>query len=256
MLKKILRDIRAVGGVTGVTLLRKRDSYTESIFPAAFTEEHAELLHGVLIGVYRHLRGFSRIQLTFERTTVFLFARPEFLLLVTTLPGLDKHMFEMVVNSKFATLERALDTIPVSDKDGQSRKPVADVGEPSLQAILGAMNRFSADLLTECGRAKVSQYWREARSKTAQQYAFLSSLAIDPNCRWSVRKGQKLTASATTSRGLAEMTDHFVNRFGSFKPVAREMLFSVVQRDEKRLEESGYLHFLKTINPNRTPANK
>ncbi len=256
MVKPILRDIRAVAGVTGVALLRKRDGYTEHIFPVAFTGEHSARLYETLAGVYRHLRGFSRLMLSFERVTIYLFNRPEFLLLMTTLPDLDQRMFNMVVNSKFAALDRALDTIPAAGKPGKGRPHEASTTGSPTEAILLAMNRLSDKLIQECGRAKVSRCWREARKPALTSYPLLWLLSVDANGHWAVRKGQQSASGAEASRALAELTDLFLEKLGPLQPLGREIFASIVDHDTERLEKSGFLHFLKASRPKRTPASR
>ena len=90
---QILRDIRAVSGVTGVAILVKHDGRMERLFPAAFTERHSEELQALVTNAYQRLRGFTRLSLRFERVVVHLFNQPEFLLLATVLPDVEEMLY-------------------------------------------------------------------------------------------------------------------------------------------------------------------
>jgi len=256
MIKSILRDIRAVGGVTGIALLRKRDGYSEKIFPAAFSEEHSVRLYETLAEVYRHLRGFSHLTLSFERVTVYLFNRPEFLLLVTTLPDLDFRVFDLVVKSKFAALDRALDNIPAAGKPDKGKSRQAAASESPIGAILHALNRLSDKLIEECGRARVSRCWRDARKSIGDTDPLLSALAVDGNGHWAVRKGQPDPSGVQAVRALSELTILFLEQLGPLQPLGKEIFASIATKNRSLLESSGFLHFLKAANLKNTPANR
>jgi len=254
MVKAILRDIRAVGGVTGVALLRKRDGYTERIFPAAFTEEHSVALHDILAKVYRQLRGFSRLMLTFERVTVHLFNRPELLLLVTTLPDHDQRVFELVVNSKFAALERALDNIPAVSKTGGWPAASAKEDMNPVEIILHTVNQFSDKLVGECGRARVSQHWRDARKTVETKFPVLALFTVDGNAHWAIRKGQQPAEEMRIGQAWAELLLAFLEKLGPLQSLGREVFAALAERYRKQLDETGLLHFLKYPQSEGTPA--
>jgi hypothetical protein len=254
MVKTILRDIRAVGGVTGVALLRKRDGYTERIFPAAFTKEHSAALYDVLAGVYRQLRGFSRLMLSFERVTVHLYNRPELLLLVTTLPDHDQRVFELVVNSKFAALERALDNIPITNHVATQETHSSSESSDSVGLILDVVNRFSDKLIAECGRARVSQHWRDARKTVGANFPVLSLFTVDGNGHWAIRKGQQPGQEIRIGQSWAELLLAFLDKLGPLQPLGREFFASIADRYRQKLDQTGFLHFLKFPQSKGTPA--
>jgi len=254
MVKTILRDIRAVGGVTGVALVRKRDGYSERIFPAAFTEKHSAAVHDILAKVYRQLRGFSRLMLTFERVTVHLFNRPELLLLVTTLPEHDQRVFELVVNSKFAALDRALDNIPAISKiNGRPAVSSKEDVNP-IEIILDTVNRFSDKLVGECGRARVSQHWRDARKTVGIKFPVLALFTVDGNAHWAIRKGQQLGEEMHIGQAWAELLLAFLDKLGPLQPLGREIFATLAERYRRQLDETGLLHFLKYPQLKGTPA--
>ena len=254
MIKSILRDVRAVRGVTGVALLRKRDGYTENIFPAAFTEEHAAALYKILVSVYRQLRGFSRLMLSFERVTLFLYNRPEFLLLVTTQIDLDQQMFELVVNSKFTALHRALDSIPVTGKPLAHTATRAASSLSSTELILDAMNRLSDKLIAECGRAQVTRDWREARKTVGITHPLLSLFSVDGNGHWAIRRGQQPEAGIRTTEALAGLILVFIDKLGPLQRQAKEIFATVIERDRELLEKFGFFNFLKIAKHKETPT--
>ncbi len=252
MIKPVLRDIRAVAGVTGVAILRKRDGYTEHIFPAAFSSEHYRQLYEMLVTAYRQLRGFSRLNLTFERVNVQLFSQNEFLLLVTTQPNVDQHVFEMVVKSKLPALDRMLDMTPIVDKptgpDAVKKQPTGT----QLQGVLDTVNGLSDELIAEIGRARVTHCWWEARKAATDAPAVLSQFSVGPNGHWAIRKGKTIPRESDAGQTLAEVTELFLEKLGSMQQVGRETLYSKIFRNRDNLEGSNFLHHLQSKHPNKT----
>ncbi len=256
MIRTFLRDIRAVGGVTGVAILRKRDGFTEHIFPAAFSEEHFHRLYEMLVEAYRQLRGFSCLIMSFERVTVHLFNQNEFLLLATTLPDLDQRVFEMVVKSKLLVLDRVLDKIPIVGKPAAGRAPERPDSSTPLRAVLWTMNQLSDKLIADAGRTRVVRYWWEARKAVTDPQAVLSLFTVDPNGHWTVRKGKSLLESPQTSRALAETTELFLEKLGNLQPLGQEIFNSLITSNRINLEVSGFLHYLKATGLGKTRAGR
>ncbi|MFC1475967.1 hypothetical protein ACFLQW_03095 [Candidatus Zixiibacteriota bacterium] len=256
MIRTVLRDIRAVSGVTGVAILRKRDGFTEHIFPVAFSEEHFHRLYEMLVEAYRHLRGFSYLIMSFDRVTVHLFNRNEFLLLATTLPDLDQRVFEMVVKSKISVFDRILDRIPIAGKSADGRARERTASNTPLRAVLWTMNQLSNKLIADAGRSRVARYWWEARKAATDPEATLSLFTIDPNGHWTIRKGKSLPESPQTSRALAEITELFIAKLDDLQPLGQEIFNSLITSNQINLEASGFLHYLKTARPGRVRAGR
>lgn len=256
MIKPILRDIRAIGGVTGVAVLRKRDGFTEHIFPAAFSEDHFKQLYGMLVEAYRGLRGFSRLNLTFERVTIHLFSQSEFLLLVTTQPEVDQRVFEMVVKSKLSALERMLDMTPIVGENADDADDQPATSGAPLHAVLGTINELSDGLIAEIGRARVTHCWWEARKTASQAADILTQFSVDPNGHWAVRKGHSHLPEADAGRALAEVTELLLEKLGNLQPVGREALYAIVFRNRDYLEGSSFLHHLKSYRPGKTKTGR
>jgi hypothetical protein len=256
MIKPILRDIRAVGGVTGVVVLRKRDGFTEHIFPAAFSEDHFKQLYEMLVGAYRGLRGFSRLNLTFERVTIHVFSQNEFLLLVTTQPEVDQRVFEMVVKSKLSALERMLDMTPIIGENTPETSPQPAADGAPLQAILAVLNELSDRLIAETGRARVTHCWWEARKATPHAPDVLTQFSVDPNGHWAIRKGGLRPRESEAGRALAKVTELLLEKLGNLQPVGREALQAIISRHHDHLEGSCFLQHLKSYRPGKVKTHR
>jgi len=254
MVKAVLQDIRAVAGVTGVAVLRKRDGFTEHIFPAAFSEEHFRQLYEMLVNAYRKLRGFSRLDLTFERVTIHLFSQNEFLLLVTAQPDADQLVFEKIVKSKLPALDRMLDLIPIIGETAPGPTAEKPAKDAPLLAVLDTLNQFSDALITKIGRARVTHCWWEARKAAVRSPAVLALFSVGPNGHWAIRKGKALPRETEAGGTLAEVTELLLDKLGNVQPAGRETLQTIVSRNREHLEGSTFLHGLKSLRSEKTKA--
>ncbi len=242
MLRSALHDIRSVRGVSGVALVRKRDGLTEDIFPAAFGDDHARQLYGMLAGLYRHVRGFSYLLLKFERVLVHIFNQPDYLLFVTSTPEIDVRMFKMVVNSKLSAIARTLKfaTAAPAAESGPDHATCEGVG-----TILKTLNAFSTEITQGASRSQLTELWRQAKKAKTPQCSVLDQYQIDPNGHWVLRKGQQHPSLRTICRPLADVTGQVIESLLPTTPEAYETLKAVIAEDREALKQAGFLHFLR-----------
>jgi len=258
----ILRDIRALAGVTGVAVVVKSDGRIERMFPAAFTERHTAELVKLLTQAYQRLRGFARLSLRFERVVVHLFNQADFLLFVTVLPDQDEAMVETVVKSKLAAISREI------ARDSRPARATMNTGDPALSKqadpvmlILDICNAVNHLVGPELGLVRAANAWRQARDIVAEKNLGMAALEIEPGGRLMVRKGRILAPTADNIESLAWMTRHFFGFLGTEGPAAEEAFFTAARLHKTTLEHHGFYHFLEaalgksdTTPPARKPA--
>lgn len=247
----ILREIRAVAGVTGVAILIKHDGRMERFFPAAFTERHSEELQKLVTNAYQRLRGFSRLSLRFERVVVHLFNQSDFLLFATVLPDVEESIFESVVKSKIPAITRELArqaparpaTRSLTGKTltaAPSAAPAGDVVGILLDAFSTVTNAMSPIF----GAAQLANVWREARDRVTMENVAMAALEVDPLGRFSIRKGRKVDATADNVQSLARIWFMFTEAMGPSSPEADTAFYGVVHKYQQVLEYHGFFHFL------------
>lgn len=238
---KILRDIRAVAGVTGVAVLVKRDGRAEHLFPAAFTERHTAELLKLVTAAYQRLRGFSRLYLRFDRVTVHLLNQPEYLLLITVLPDIDQEIFETVVNSKISAIARS-----VAGSEGARAGGPAERGADHavIDILLAACNGTTRRTSSSLGLSRMASAWRGARDAAAAGQSALSAVDVDPAGQLSLRKGRLLTPSPATIEGLASMIEQFLDNLGTRRTDAEATFYGLLEPHRDLLERHGFFQFL------------
>lgn len=249
-MRMILRDIRAVSGVTGVAVMVKLDGRAEHMFPAAFTERHTSELLKMVTAAYQRLRGFSRLQLRFDRVTVHLINQPEFLLFVTTLPDLDDTLFQSVVSSKLPTIARKIATQDNADKGtGAVRNSGAARGfnPVVIDVLLDGCNSVTRRLASKTGLSRLAAGWRSARDEVQSRNPAIAAVEVDAAGHLTLRKGRSLPPASASVEAMALMIERFLDGVGTLRPDGEDALYTVFQRHHDLLESHGYFHYAKTV---------
>ena len=245
-MRPILRDIRAVAGVTGVAVIIKHDGHIESMFPAVFTQRHTdELLKLITVG-YQRLRGFSRLSLRFERVVVHLINQPEFLLFATVLPDIDEHLFETIVKSKLPSIARVL--VRQNDGGGNRRQAPGQgpaQAERAIAVLIQACNALAHVIGEKVSLTGVAAAWRQARSSAANENDALAALEVDAGGRLNVLKGRVISPTSDNFQALAVMVQHFFIALGTAGTAAEEAFYSLLEPHRELLEEHGFFYFMQ-----------
>lgn len=248
-MRTILRDIRAVAGVTGVAVLVKRDGRTEHLFPAAFTERHTGELLKMVTTAYQRLRGFSRLHLRFDRVTVHLLNQPEFLLFVTVLPDVDESLFETIVSSKLPTIARMVSAADSAEKTAGSIHPSSVGGRfnPAVvDVLLDGCNSITRRLAGTTGLNRLATGWRSAREAAQTKTPAMVAVEVDAAGHLSLRKGRTMPPMVATVEGFAFMIEHFMDGIGTLRPEAEDAFYATLERHHELLESHGFFHYAKT----------
>ena len=248
-MRLILRDIRAVSGVTGVAVIIKQDGRVESLFPAAFTERHTEELMKLITTGYQRLRGFTRLSLRFERVVVHLINQPEFLLFATVRPDSDEHLFEMIVKSKLPAIGRTLlreKKSGTGDNPGSNRGPAQS--ERAITVLIQACNALAHIISERVSLTGVASAWRQARGASINNEPLteaLTALEVDAGGRLNIRKGCVIPPTADNMKVLAEMVQRFFDSLGTAGTTAEEAFYSLLEPHRELLEQYGFFHFMR-----------
>jgi len=251
--RPILRDIRAVSGVTGVAVIIKQNGRVESLFPAAFTERHTEELLKLVTAGYQRLRGFNRLSLRFQRMVVHLINQPEFLLFATVLPDIDEHLFETIVRSKLPSIGRELvrqNESSRSDRHGALKAQAQP--ERVVNALLLACNALPYIICDKVSFTGAASAWRQSRETAVALNDALAALEVDAGGKLNVRKGRVFTPSADNLKSFAGMVQQFFTLLGTAGPTAEGAFYALLEPHREMLEECGFFHFMREA---VSPAN-
>lgn len=244
-MRPILRDIRAVAGVTGVAVITKRNGQVESVFPAAFTERHTEELLKLITAGYQQLRGFNRLSLRFQRMVVHLINQPEFLLFATVLPDVDEHLFETILKSKLPSIGRAL--VRQNDRAQGERRGVRSQAQPEhvVSLLLQACNALAHIISEKVSLTGVASAWRQSRETAVMLNDALAALEVDAGGKLNVRKGRVLTPSADNMKSFAGMVLQFFSLLGTAGTAAEGAFYALLEPHREVLQEYGFFHFMR-----------
>ena len=245
-MRPILRDIRAVAGVTGVAVIIKQNGHVESLFPAAFTPRHTEELLKLITVGYQRLRGFNRLSLRFERVVVHLLNQPEFLFFATVLPDIDEHLFETIVRSKLPSIGRALvrqNESARSERQGGTKSQAQP--ERVVGVLIQACNALAHIIGEKVSLTGVASAWRQARETAAAANDALAALEVDAGGKLNIRKGRVFSPSADNMKALAGMVQRFFTLLGTAGTTAEGAFYALLEPHRDLLEEYGFFHFLR-----------
>jgi len=245
-MRQILRDIRAVAGVTGVAVIIKQNGQVESLFPAAFTERHTEELLKLITTGYQRLRGFNRLSLRFQRVVVHLINQPEFLLFATVLPDIDEHLFETIVKSKLPSIGRIL--VRRNEASRNERQAGArSQAQPDrvVGVLIQSCNALAHIIGEKVSLTGVASAWRQSREAAVSMNDALAALEVDAGGKLSVRKGRVLTPSADNMKSLAGMVQQFFTLLGTAGTTAEGAFYALLEPHRDVLEEYGFFHFMR-----------
>lgn len=252
-MRPILRDIRAVAGVTGVAVIIKQNGQVESMFPAAFTQRHTEELLKLITNGYQRLRGFNRLSLRFQRVVVHLINQPEFLLFATVLPDIDEHLFETIVQSKIPSIGRALmrqTEATRNERPGGSRGPSQP--ERVVGILIQSCNALAHIISEKVSLTGVASAWRQSRETAVTVNEALAALEVDAGGKLNIRKGRVFTPSADNMKSFAGMVQQFFTLLGTAGTTAEGAFYALLEPHRDVLEEYGFFHFMREAT---SPAN-
>jgi hypothetical protein len=245
-MRPILRDIRAVAGVTGVAVIVKQDGHVESLFPAAFTQQHTEELLKLITAAYQRLRGFNWLSLRFERVVVHLLNQPEFLLFATVLPDIDEHLFETIVKSKLPSIGRELSRENERGR-GERAGSTKSQAQPerAVSVLIQACNALAHILGDKVSLTGVASAWRQARGTATSDNDALAALEVDAGGKLNILKGRVLPPSADSMKAIAEMVQRFFTSLGTAGTTAEGAFYALLEPHRHMLEEYGFYYFMR-----------
>ena len=245
-MRPILRDIRAVAGVTGVAVIIKHDGRVESMFPAAFTPQHTEELLKLITAGYQRLRGFDRLSLRFERVVVHLLNQPEYLLFATVRPDIDESLFETIVKSKLPSITR---TLARQSEGKRSDRPASGMShaqpERVLALLIQACNALPHVIGDQVSLAAAVAAWRRARESAPAGNDVLAALEVDAGGRLNVLKGRDLSPTADSFQALAELVQRFFELLGTAGAAAESAFYTLLEPHRELLEKYGFYYFMR-----------
>lgn len=206
-MNKVLEDLKAVPGVSGVLLLNKSEETTYQLLPASFSIETIKSTAIRLLQLGYYLKPGARLDLTFGSGTVVVQNLEKAALLVFTKGPMDESIFDLVLKNSVRSLERRLERY---DAVREKLSGAAILGEDeALQLFLHAANLISSHFKQSLGAYQVTQNWRKAREALAGDFPFHYRLFIESGGILSFKPSDERVSLT----GLTDFFAHLVHRF-------------------------------------------
>lgn len=176
-MNKVLEDLKAVPGVSGVLLLNKTEETTYQLLPASFSIETIKSTAIRLLQVSYYLKPDARFRLAFASGSVILHNLEKATLLVFTKGAIDESIFELVMKNSVKSLERWLERYEVVREKLSGEALMTE--EEALKLFLHAANLISAHFKQSLGAFQTTQNWRKAREELAGDFPFHHRLFVE-----------------------------------------------------------------------------
>ena len=207
-MNKVLEDLKAVPGVSGVLLLNKTEETTYQLLPASFSIETIKSIAIRLLQVSYYLKPDARLHLTFASGSAILQNLEKASLLVFTKGPLDEPIFELVMKNSVKALERWLERYQVVREKLSGEALMRE--EEALELFLHAANIISGHFKQSLGAHQVTQNWRKSRENLAGDFPFHHRLFVETGGNLSFKPSEEKISVPSLTDFFAHLTHQFL----------------------------------------------
>ncbi|MCI0329981.1 MAG: hypothetical protein L0196_03385 [candidate division Zixibacteria bacterium] len=206
-MNKVLEDLKAVPGVSGVLLLNKTEETTYQLLPASFSIETIKSVAIRLLQVSYYLKPDARFKLAFASGSVILQNLEKAALLVFIKGAIDEPIFELVMKNSVKSLERWMERYEVVREKLSGEALMEE--EEALEMFLRTANLVSAHFKQSLGGHQVTQNWRKSRENLAGDYPFHYRLFVETGGKLSFKPSEEKIS-------VPSLTDFFAGLIHQF----------------------------------------
>jgi len=207
-MNKVLEDLKAVPGVSGVLLLNKGEETTYQLLPASFSIETIKSTAIRLLQVSYYLKPGARLFLDFAAGTAILQNMEKAAILVFTKGEIDRSIFDLVMKNSVKALERRMERYDLVREKLSAEAMMSE--EEALAVFLRAVNLVSAHFKQSLGDYPITQNWRKARESIAGDFPFSHRLFIETGATLSFKPGAEKISAVTLTDFFARLVHRFL----------------------------------------------
>lgn len=240
-MQKLLEEIRAVLGVTGVLVWDKKRLVSFPLLPSSFAEGIVRSICSKMVKLAGELKSNSQIKLVYENGTALVLNRPNAAVLVLGRANLNFPLLDLVLSSSLSRLDRFL--LP-----GAERVVPPPLEQKKVDFLVGGMNLLSRFVCDKIGPYRTTQNLRKVKDRLATSYPFMANLFVDNNASISIIKGKQgiwsgevVLAFAKWAAGLEKL---------SFKKQGEIDLKKITSPLEENLEGLGFYFLFQNMKGN------
>lgn len=209
-MNKVLEDLKAVPGVSGVLLLNKTEETTYQLLPASFSIETIKSIAIRLLQVSYYLKPEARFNFSFSSGTAILQNLEKAALLVFTKGPIDEAIFDLVMKNSIRALERWMERYEAVREKLSGEALLSE--EEALNLFLHTANLISAHFKQSLGAYQVTQNWRKSREELAGDFPFHHRLFVETGGNLSFKPAEEKISVPNLTEFFARLVHQFIKR--------------------------------------------
>lgn len=207
-MNKVLEDLKAVPGVSGVLLLNKTEETTYQLLPASFSIETIKSIAIRLLQVSYYLKREARFHFSFASGAAILQNMEKAALLVFTKRPIDEAIFDLVMKNSIRALERWLERYETVREKLSGEALLSE--EEALKLLLHAANLISAHFKQSLGAYQAAQNWRKAREQLIGDFPFHHRLFVEAGGTLSFKPSEEKISVPNLTEFFARLAHQFI----------------------------------------------
>jgi len=237
-LDKVLEELKAVQGVSGVLILDLQRLVTYQLLPAHFEKS---LLHNLamnLLTLCRKIDEPIRIDLKFDKGVAFIARLNHSAILIYGRPSLNPSLLKLVLKSSVRTIERRLEREREQAKQRFEDNPQIQV---YVKPLVEALNQITSVYRKYIGTYPLTQNLREAKERLSGEFPVLTNFFVDNNGSLSVIKGRESLIREDATLSFSRWVSLLTELCQKISPEIRELKIRDLTKDSvDQLEKMGF----------------
>jgi hypothetical protein len=240
-LNKILEEIKAVQGVSGVLILDLKTSVTYQLLPAYFEKEGLHSLVRILLIFCQQMGKPIRMDLKFDNGMALFTRLNTVAVLVYGRPSLNLSLLKLVLKSSIATIEKRIMRRREKIREAPEDKTSISEAQIYVKPLVEMINQIASVYQRYTGTYLLTQNLRQAREKLLKEFPFLINFTIDNNGKVLTIKGKEDLAKEDVTSAFARWVSLLKELCQKFSPEIRRLEVADLTKDlAEKLEEIGF----------------
>jgi predicted regulator of Ras-like GTPase activity (Roadblock/LC7/MglB family) len=240
-LNKVLAEIKAVQGVSGVMILDLESRVTYRLLPAHVEKDRLNELATILLEVYPRMEEPTRIDLKFDNGIAIVARLNRAGILIYGRPSLNLPLLKLVLGSSISTIEQKLKRKTYKTAATGTDETSTTMTQGYVESLVEAMNEIASVYRKYIGAYSLGQKVREARERLLGEFPFLRNFFVDNNGVVVMIRGKQGLVEERVVCGFARWASVLKELCQKTSPEIRELQISqLTQNWADKLEEMGF----------------
>jgi hypothetical protein len=234
---KILSNIRAVNGVTGIIVIDKSRALTYQMMPASYSADEVKNIALSLLHLGKAFPGGMSIDFFFESGLGRLYNNEEQITLIIGRPELNLNALGVVCREAILAIGRKF----ARGQLGISSPSKAEPFEAGFDFLLKAINIISANCVDKIGAYMVTKNLRRAKDELTGKYPILINVSVDNNGFCTLIRGADFGQKENAMKAFAHWANLFLSHCArSTDKLSPEDILKLTFEIKDRLDLSGF----------------